>query len=69
MAFTPVNYNSYQASDWSIRTRNSLLKNKFMLSRPIYREKYFLKVVLGNPNTKFDDLKLLANLINNSIID
>ena len=23
--------------------------------------------VLGNPNTKFDDLKILANLINHSI--
>ena len=69
LALTPINYNSSQASDWSIKTRKSLLVNKFMLSRPMYRDRYYLKDVLGNPNTKFDDLKLLANLINHSIID
>ena len=40
-----------------------------MLSRPMYKDRYYLKVVMGNPNTKFEDLKLLANLINNSIND
>ena len=58
---------SSQASDWSIKTRNSLLANKFMLSRPMYGDRYYLKAVMGNPNTKFDDLKMLANLINHSI--
>ena len=50
-----------------MKTRNSLLSNKFMLSRPMYGDRYYLKAVMGNPNTKFDDLKMLANLINNSI--
>ncbi len=67
LALTPHNFNSSQASDWSIKTRNFLLKNNFMLSRPIYGDRYYLKAVLGNPNTKFDDLKLLASLINYSI--
>ena len=40
-----------------------------MLSRPIYGDRYYLKAVMGNPNTTFDDLKTLANLINDSIID
>jgi len=69
LALTPINYNSSQASDWSIQTRNSLLASKFMLSRPIYGDRYYLKAVLGNPNTTLDDLKTLANLINHSIID
>ena len=68
LALTPINCSAAQASDWSIKTRNSLLKNKFMLSRPFYKNRYYLKVVLGNPNTNFDDLKHLANLINDSII-
>ena len=68
MALTPLNHTSSQASEWSIKTRNSLLANKFMLSRPMYEDTYYLKAVMGNPNTKFDDLKLLANLINHSII-
>jgi len=67
LAITPINYTSSQATDWSIKTRNSLLAKKFMLSRPMYRDRYYLKVVLGNPNTKFNDLKLLADLINQSI--
>ena len=67
LALTPINYDSSQAYEWSKKTRNSLLKSKFMLSRPAYGDRYYLKVVLGNPNTKFDDLKILANLINDSI--
>ena len=69
LALTPTNYNSSQSSDWSIKTRNYLLSNKFMLSRPIYGDRYYLKAVMGNPNTSFDDLKLLASLINHSIIE
>jgi L-2,4-diaminobutyrate decarboxylase len=67
LALTPINYSSSQASDWSIKTRNSLLEKHFMLSRPLYGDRYYLKAVMGNPNTKFDDLKLLANYINHSI--
>jgi len=67
LALTPVNYNSLQAADWSVRTRNSLLAKKFMLSRPLYGDRYYLKAVMGNPNTKFDDIKTLADLINHSI--
>ncbi len=67
LALTPINYNSSQSSDWSVKTRNSLLNRKFMLSRPIYKDRSYLKAVMGNPNTKFEDLKLLARLINDSI--
>ena len=67
LALTPINYSSSQASVWSVKTRKSLLANKFMLSRPLYGDTYYLKAVMGNPNTKFNDLKLLANLINHSI--
>ncbi len=67
LAFTPSKYTSSQSSYWSVKTRNSLLVNKFMLSRPMYGGRYYLKAVMGNPNTKFEDLKLLANLINHSL--
>jgi len=68
LAFTPINYSFSETSDWSVKARNSLLAKKFMLSRPLYGDRYYLKAVLGNPNTKFDDLNILANLINHSII-
>ncbi len=67
LALTPIHYTSSQAYDWSIKTRKSLLVNNFMLSRPMYGDRYYLKAVMGNPNTKFEDLNLLANLINHSI--
>jgi len=68
LALTPINFSSSQSFEWSIKTRNSLLTSKFMLSRPIYRDRYYLKAVMGNPNTKFDDLKVLANLLNRSVV-
>ena len=68
LAITPINYNSAKASDWSMKTRKYLLDKKFMLSRPMYGDRYYLKAVLGNPNTKDEDLRFLADLINQSII-
>ncbi len=68
LAITPINFSASQASDWSIKTRKTLLANKFMLSRPMYGDRYYLKAVMGNPNTKSNHLKTLANLINHSII-
>ena len=68
LALTPINYTSSQTTDWSLKTRNFLLANNFMLSRPMYGGRYYLKAVMGNPNTKFDDLKILASLINQSVI-
>ena len=68
LALTPINYSTSEALEWSVKTRNYLLKNKFLLSRPFYKDRYYLKAVLGNPNTSYDDLKLMANLINQSII-
>ena len=68
LAITPKGYTTSQATDWSIKTRKSLLANKFMLSRPMYGNRHYLKAVMGNPNTELDDLKLLATLIKQSII-
>ncbi len=68
LALSPKNQSPSKASCWSKETRNFLLKNKFMLSRPMYGDRYYLKAVMGNPNTKFEDLKQLAYLLNNSII-
>ena len=68
LAFTPIDYNSTKASEWSIKTRDSLLNSNFMLSRPMYGDRYYLKAVMGNPNTTINDLNFLAKLINHSTI-
>ena len=67
LAFTPKDYSFTKGSEWSKKTRNYLLKKNFMLSRPLYKGRYYLKAVLGNPHTKNDDLELLSDLINQSI--
>ncbi len=67
LAFTPKDYNFKEGSEWAVKTRNYLLSKNFMLSRPLYKGRYYLKAVLGNPHTKLDDLELLSELINESV--
>ena len=52
---------------WSQTTRQSLLGQGFMLSRPRYGERYCLKAVFGNPHTGPEHLDRLAELINASL--
>ena len=67
LSCTPRDASISQSKDWSFATRVKLLEHKFMLSRPIHADRYYLKVVLGNPNTKIKDLERLANLLNSSL--
>ncbi len=66
-ALTPKKLTVSQALDWTKKTKDLLLKQNFMLSRPIYQNRYYLKVVFGNPHTQVSDLDSLANLLNNSL--
>ena len=68
-AFTPLSSSIEDSRLWSIKTRNKLLESKFMLSRPSYYNRSYLKVVLGNPYTENSDLDKLAELINQSIVN
>ena len=68
-AFTPLSSSIEDSRLWSIKTRNKLLESKFMLSRPSYNNRSYLKVVLGNPYTENSDLDKLAELINQSIVN
>ncbi len=56
-----------EIKSWSIKTRQLLLSHDFMLSRPFYKGRHYLKIVLGNPNTKLAQLEKLSELINDSI--
>ena len=44
-------------------TLNELIKNNFMLSRPKIKGKYFLRVVMGNYNTKESHIEELLRLL------
>ena len=42
---------------------NELMKNNFMLSRPKFKGKYFLRVVMGNYNTKESHIEELLKFL------
>ena len=67
ISLTPKGLTKDESKLWSIQTREFLLSEKFMLSRPFHNDRYYLKLVLGNPHTESVHLKKLSNLINNSI--
>ena len=67
ISFRPANFNEEQTELWSLKTKQELLKKKFMLSRPFHNGKYYLKAVLGNPYTTFDHLDHLSNILNSSV--
>ncbi len=68
-AFSPKGLTKDEAFLWSKSTRKKLLENQFMLSRPFHQNHFYLKVVLGNPNTTDDHLNKLAILLNKSLHD
>ena len=52
----------------SVQTRQRLLEQQLMLSRPFYMGRHHLKAVLGNPNTRSTDLEAVASVIQDSLL-
>jgi len=67
ISFEPKNMNFEQINNWSLVTKKFLLENKIMISRPLFKNRYVLRIVFGNFNTKKSHIIKLANLINNKI--
>jgi sulfinoalanine decarboxylase len=55
------------AERWSQHTRQRLLEEHLMLSRPLYAGRHHLKAVLGNPHTRSSHLDTLARLVHLSL--
>ena len=64
IAFEPKNLNPDQINIWSLKLKNTLLKNKIMISRPLYKNRYILRIVFGNFNTSESLIIELANFLN-----
>ena len=64
ISFVPKGMNKYETDDWSLNKRKELMNNNFMLSRPLYRNRYFLRAVFGNYNTSNWHIKELIKLLN-----
>ncbi len=63
LAFTKRGLSPQAADRWSQETRQLLLRNGLMLSRPLYDGVHHLKAVLGNPHTSHGQLARLAELV------
>ncbi|MEA5473128.1 pyridoxal-dependent decarboxylase [Synechococcus sp. CCY9201] len=68
LAFCPAGYDAEQATHWSAETRQRLLAEQLMLSRPLYGGRHHLKAVLGNPHTRAEHLERLAQLVHASLL-
>jgi len=64
ISFIPKNMNTKESNSWTETTRRELMKSNFMLSRPKYKNKYFLRAVFGNYNTTNSNIKDLLSLLN-----
>ena len=49
---------------WTLNKKEILMNNNFMLSRPLFKNKYFLRAVLGNYNTSMTQINELLKLLN-----
>ena len=63
VSFLPKGLTPRDTDFWTKNKVNELMKNNFMLSRPKFKDKYFLRVVMGNYNTKECHIEELLKLL------
>ena len=64
ISFIPKGMNKNESDKWTLNKRKILMENNFMLSRPLFKNKYFLRAVLGNYNTSQIYINKLLKLLN-----
>jgi L-2,4-diaminobutyrate decarboxylase len=67
LALRPRQDDPAGSASWTEQTRQLLMREGFLLSRPSYDGHYWLKVVLGNPHTTSSHLQQLAGLISQQL--
>ena len=63
VSFLPKGLKPKDSDAWTQSKVNELMKNNFMLSRPKFKGKYYLRAVMGNYNTKESHLLELLRLL------
>ena len=63
VSFLPKGLEPKDSDAWTQSKVNELRKNKFMLSRPKFKGKYYLRAVMGNYNTKESHIEELLELL------
>ena len=64
ISFLPKGMKINESNSWTQINRIKLLKNNFMLSRPKFKGKYFLRAVMGNYNTSESHIVELLKILN-----
>ena len=64
VSFLPKGLPPKDTDFWTKTKVNELMKNNFMLSRPKFKGKYFLRVVMGNYNTNEYHIEELLKFLN-----
>ena len=64
VSFIPKKLEPEDSDTWTQTKVNELINNNFMLSRPKFKGRYFLRVVMGNYNTKESHIEELLRLLN-----
>ncbi len=62
-SFLPKGLTSEESDCWTQKKVNELIKNNFMLSRPEFKGKFYLRVVMGNYNTTESHIKELLKIV------
>ena len=65
VSFLPKKMNDEESNNWTLKAKNILLEKNYMISRPLYKGKYYLRIVFGNINTKSLHILELSNFLNN----
>ncbi len=63
ISFIPKGMKKHESDKWTLNKRNTLLNNNIMVSRPIFKNRYYLRAVLGNYNTSKLHIKELLKLL------
>ena len=63
VSFLPRGLTAKDTDSWTQTKVNELMKNNFMLSRPKFKGKYYLRVVMGNYNTKDSHIEELLRIL------
>ena len=63
VSFLPKGLTTKDSDFWTQAKVNELMKNNFMLSRPKFKGKYYLRVVMGNYNTTDSHIEELLRFL------
>jgi hypothetical protein len=64
ISFLPKGMNKNESDSWTLKKRIKLLKKNFMISRPLFKKRYYLRAVFGNYNTSETHINDLLKLLN-----